>query len=475
MSPAMIFVVPTVMAVMLAIASGAAYRHTRRPYLLWWTGVWVVSIVYYLAIMSLVLAGQNQADPFSQFGLMTTLLGWLRGASYWAGARVFVGRQLGRQFSLGVVGVSLILLLLVVGTPFGQQSPATATRLTFVVWFFIAAAELLRQRPRTAVGSLCAASLLLLGIQGSVASQMSLDLTGALTSGWISTALSTALGLGVLGRTLEEEREVASARSVELGAANALLAQTNSQLAEANARLAELDQLKTDFVSMVSHELRTPLGLIKGYAGTLLRQEISLDEATRREFLVVIDDETDRLTELVTNLLDMSRIEAGTLRIDPRPIDVRALLRECVKRLAAREPDRVPDLDVPDVLARVLADERRIVQVVDNLLTNAARYTPPDTLILLRARSDDHLVTVAVVDHGPGIPAEKREQIFEKFTRLDGGERPESSGTGLGLAICRGIVQAHGGRIWVDSEIGSGSTFAFTLPVSAGQADEVGV
>ena len=312
MSPAMIFVVPTVMAVVLALASGAAYRHTRREYLLWWTGVWVISTVYYLAIMSLVLAGQSQADPFSQFGLVTTVLGWLRGASYWAGARVFVGRPIGRPFYLGVVVVTVILAGMVVGTPFGQRSPAATTRLTFVVWFFIAAAELLRQRPRTAVGSLCAASLLLLGIQGTVASQMSLDLTGALTSGWISTALSTALGLGVLGRTLEEEREIARARSVELGAANTRLAETNSQLAEANARLAELDQLKNDFVSMVSHELRTPLGLIKGYAGTLLREEISLDEATRREFLVVIDDETDRLTELVTNLLDMSRIEAGT-------------------------------------------------------------------------------------------------------------------------------------------------------------------
>lgn len=475
MSPAMIFVVPTVMAVVLAIASGAAYRHTRRPYLLWWTGVWVVNTAYYLAVMSLVLAGQSQADPFSQFGLITTMLGWLRGASYWAGARVFVGRPIGRPFCLSVAVVSLIMFLMVTGTPFGQQSPATTTRLTFVVWFFIAAVELLRQRPRTAVGSLCAASLLLLGIQGTVASQMSLDLTGALTSGWISTALSTALGLGVLGRTLEEEREVARARSVELGEANARLAETNSQLAEANARLAELDQLKNDFISMVSHELRTPLGLIKGYAGTLLRQEVSLDDATQREFLQVIDDETDRLTELVTNLLDMSRIEAGTLRIDPQPIDLGAPLRECAQRLGVREPDRVLSLDLAGEPPCVLADERRIVQVVDNLLTNAARYTPPDTPILLKTRSDNDLVTVVVMDHGPGIPAEKREQIFEKFVRLDGGERPESSGTGLGLAICRGIVQAHGGTIWVESEIGRGSTFAFTLPVSEGQADMVGM
>jgi signal transduction histidine kinase len=317
-------------------------------------------------------------------------------------------------------------------------------------------------------GSFCGVALLLLGIQGAIASQMTLDLAGALTSGWVSTALSTALGLGVLGRMLEEEREVARARGDELSAANV-------RLAEANARLAELDQLKTDFMSMVSHELRTPLGLIKGYAGTLLRTDITLDDATRHEFLQVIDDETDRLTELVTNLLDMSRIESGTLRIDPGPIDPSELLTGCAKRLAVREPDRQVEVDIPDDLPRILADERRIVQVVDNLLTNAARYTPPDTRILLRARSCGQLVTVKVVDQGPGIPAEKREQIFEKFVRLDSGERPESSGTGLGLAICRGIVQAHGGTIWVESESGRESTFAFTLPMSREQGDEVRV
>jgi signal transduction histidine kinase len=249
--------------------------------------------------------------------------------------------------------------------------------------------------------------------------------------------------------------------------------------------LAELDRLKSDFVSMVSHELRTPLGLIKGYAGTLLRRDAPLDEATREEFLQVIDEETDRLTELVTNLLDMSRIEAGTLHVDPRPIDLGDVLKECARRFRVREPERVLKLDLPDDLPRVLADERRIVQVVENLLTNAARYTPPGTPILPRARADGQVVTVAVEDHGPGIPAEQRERIFEKFVRLDGGERPESSGTGLGLAICRGIVQAHGGTIWVESESRRGSTFTFTLPLSGrpvsegqgstGQASEVRV
>lgn len=460
MSPAMIFVVPTAMSLVLAIVSGIAYRHTRRRYLLWWTGVWVVNLAYYLAVMYSVLTGQGQVDLFSQLGLFTTALGWLRGVSLWAGARVFVERPVGRRFFLMAVGIAAVLFWIVAGTPFGEHAPAT-TRLTFAVWFFLAAIELLRKHPRTAVGSFCGLTLLTLGVQAVVASQMTLDLAGSMTSGWVSTALSTALGLGVLGRTLEEEREVARARSTELAAAN--------------ARLAELDQLKTDFMSMISHELRTPLGLIKGYTGTLLRPDIALDDETRREFLRVIDEETDQLTELVTNLLDMSRIEAGTLRIEPRPITPGQILHECSRRLRAREPNRVLELDVPDGLPPVLADERRIVQVIDNLLTNAVQYTLADTPILLRAHGTGMFVVVEVVDRGPGIPAEQREQVFEKFVRLDNEERSGSTGTGLGLAICRGIVRAHGGAIWVESEIGRGSTFAFTLPASGGPVGEVRV
>jgi signal transduction histidine kinase len=455
----MIFVVPAVTAVMLALASWLAYRQTGRRYLLWWTGVWLVSLIYYIAVMLSVLVGQGQADLFTRFGPLTTVLGWLRGASLWAGARILAGRPVGLRFSLIVVGISVVLFGIVTGTSFGQQAPGTVTRLTFAVWFFLGAIELLWQRRRTAVGAFCGLTLLLLGAQAVVASQLQLDLSGSMMSGWISTGLALALGLGVLGRMLEEERELARARSQELAAAN--------------TRLAELDQLKSDFVSMVSHELRTPLGLIKGYTGTLLNPGLDLDEGTRREFLKIIDDEADQLAELVANLLDMSRIEAGTLRVEPRPADLAGLLTECSTRLRVREPERALELDLPAALPPVLADERRIVQVVDNLLTNAARYTPVGTQIVLRARADGESVAVAVVDRGPGIPADKREQVFEKFVRLDEGDRSAVGGSGLGLAICRGIVQAHGGTIWVESEQGSGSTFAFNLPVCDRRTDEV--
>src|SRR3954470_15321547 len=141
MSPAMIFVVPAVTAVMLALASGLAYRHTGRRYLLWWTGVWLVSVAYYLAVMVSVLTGQSQTDLFSQIGLLSTLLGWLRGAGLWAGARVLADRPVGGRFWLTGAGISAVLGWIVVGTPFGQHAAGTVLRLTYAAWFFLAAVE----------------------------------------------------------------------------------------------------------------------------------------------------------------------------------------------------------------------------------------------------------------------------------------------------------------------------------------------
>ena len=184
------------------------------------------------------------------------------------------------------------------GTPHAQL----LTRTSYGLIFLAAATVLLLHQPRTMTIMFTGGAFLLLGLVGVTNSWLVMDSTGNFVVTWLTNTLMLAVGLGVLGRVLEEERELATARSLELAAAN--------------ARLAELDRLKSDFVSMVSHELRTPLGLIKGYIGTLLRRDTPLDEATREEFLQVVDEETDRLTELVTNLLDMSRIEAGTLRVD---------------------------------------------------------------------------------------------------------------------------------------------------------------
>jgi signal transduction histidine kinase len=441
MSPAMVFVVPLVVTMVLTGVTGLAYRHARRPYLLWWTGVWGVAVVFYLSYISAALTGPANADVFASFGLLASGLGWLRVVGFWTGARELMDRRLTRRGWLVLGAVSLAWTALVTGWVMGGPTAGALTRLSYAAWFFLGAAELLLRGPRTTVTVFCGCVLLLMGVQGVVAAEMVLDLTGSMMSSWIHTALSLALGLGVLGRLLEEERET---------------------LVAANARLAELDRLKTDFVSMVSHELRTPLGLIKGYTGSLLQPELVQDEETRREFLTVIDEETDRLTELVSNLLDMSRIEAGSLRVDPHPTELGRLLEASSARLRVREPDRPLALDIASGLPSVLADEQRIGQVLDNLLTNAARYSPPEAQIDLRARAVNGSVEVAVQDHGPGVPEDKREQVFDKFVRLDN----QPGGSGLGLAICRGIVQAHGGRIWVETNPDQGSTFAFSLPAA---------
>lgn len=450
MSPAFVFVVPAVVTAVLAVVTGLAYARTRTAYLLWWAVVWGLAVVYYLTFISSSMAGSQQADIFANIGVVTAALGWARVVGLWSGARLLVNRPVSRRTWGVLLPVSFVWLVLLTGLLADQPFTPALTRLSFAFWYLLGAAELLLRPPRTMVGIFCGSALLLLGIFGLVASQLVVDLTGSMLTNWGLTALFLALGLGVLGRLLEEERERAAAHSRELAAAN--------------ARLAELDQLKDDFVSMISHELRTPLGLIKGYAGTLLQPELVHDESTRKEFLTVIDEETDRLTELVSNLLDMSRIEAGTLRMDLQPTDLQHLLVDCSARLRAREPGRALDLQVevePDeALPAVLADARRITQVVDNLLTNAARYSPTESPIVLRAHARNGYVQVEVVDHGRGIPPDKREHVFNRFVRLD--EQP--GGSGLGLAICRGIIEAHAGRIWVDSQVGRGSTFAFSLP-----------
>src|SRR5579884_73462 len=450
MPSAFVFVVPAGVSLVLALLTAAAYHQARRGYLAVWAAAWAVAVLYYLALIGAVMAGDPAGDVFGMLGPAGTTLGWARAVVFWLGARWLVGKPPSRRLVALLLLGTLLWLGCVLGLLEGQGLAAPVTRMGEATWFLAAAAVLLLGGPRSMAGLLAGTMLLLLGLQGFLASWLVMDLTGTIASGWVSSALALAVGLSVLGRLLEEEREVANARSRELAAAN--------------ARLAELDRLKSDFVSMVSHELRTPLGLIKGYVGTLLRKDAPLDDETREEFLQVIDEETDRLTELVTNLLDMSRIEAGTLRIERHPVQMTRLLADCAERQRAREPGRALQVQMPASLPAVLADERRVAQVVDNLLTNATRYSLEPTPIRLVARAVSGDVEVHVVDEGIGIPADKLDQVFEKFFRVDTSDTRRFAGTGLGLAICRGIVQAHGGRIWVQSTPGQGSTFAFTIP-----------
>jgi two-component system sensor histidine kinase KdpD len=227
--------------------------------------------------------------------------------------------------------------------------------------------------------------------------------------------------------------------------------------------LQETDRLRTALLNSVSHDLRTPLASIKASASSLLDREIRWTDTERDEFLAIINTETDRLTRLVHNLLDMSRIEAGAL--DPRLVEssVGEVVGPVVRRARAASRQRV-DVDVPEELPPVLVDPVRLDQVLTNLLDNARGYAAASPVQVVARRVGDS-VELRVVDHGPGIPGPERERVFDQFYRLKGGgRRPE--GTGMGLAICRGIVEAHGGTLRVESTPGGGATFVLTLPVS---------
>ena len=238
-----------------------------------------------------------------------------------------------------------------------------------------------------------------------------------------------------------------------------------AETAETTA-LREGNRLKDEFMSMVSHELRTPLASIKGYSRTLLADYESWDDETRHDFLSIISDESDKLAELVENLLEMSRIEGGRLRVESEPVLLLHFCKEVVNRISTHYPEMRFECDMPGHLPMVEADPRRVEQVLMNLLQNAARYSAA-ALIAVRGRYDGgRFVTLSVEDNGVGIAPEHLPYLFDRFYRAaNQRERGEGAGTGLGLAISRALVEAQGGRIWVTSTPGKGTTFYFTLPV----------
>jgi len=230
------------------------------------------------------------------------------------------------------------------------------------------------------------------------------------------------------------------------------------------------DAMKSQLLSTVSHELRTPLASIKGFATTLLRQDVKWDEATQRDFLRIIEEETDRLTEIIDNLLDMSQLEAGALRIAKEPTQLRQLIREVVDEMRMRTEAHYFVVDLPSEMPRVLIDPRRIRQVLTNLIGNAIKYSQKGQITIACEVEDDHLI-VSVADQGEGIPPQFLGRIFERFFQVDGASTRRVGGSGLGLAISRGIIEAHDGTIWAESVAGRGSTFRFTLPLAR---DELG-
>lgn len=247
-----------------------------------------------------------------------------------------------------------------------------------------------------------------------------------------------------------------AAHAADLGTGLLLRDVTQERTAEA---------MKSQLLSTVSHELRTPLASIKGFATTLLRQDVRWDEATQRDFLRIIEEEADRLTEIIDNLLDMSQIEAGALRIVPTPTQLRQLIREVVDEMRMRTEAHYFVVDLPPALPPVLADPRRIRQVLTNLIGNAIKHTKRGQ-ITVACEIENNFLIVSVSDQGQGIPPAYLDKIFERFFQIDGASTRRVGGSGLGLAISRGIIQAHGGRMWADSAPGQGSTFRFALPIA---------
>jgi two-component system, OmpR family, sensor histidine kinase VicK len=228
-----------------------------------------------------------------------------------------------------------------------------------------------------------------------------------------------------------------------------------------------VEQMKSDFVSTVSHELRAPLTSIYGFAETLLRRDVLFGEPERQTFLGYIASEAQRLTSIVDTLLGVARLEAGDLQVELVPTDLRTVVSEVVT--SVRQTGGVNGhsfvLDLPDEPLAASADRDKLSQVLTNLLDNAVKFSPDGGTVTVEAHRRSGHIEVRVVDEGQGIPEAERERIFSKFHRADSATR-SAGGAGLGLFIARGLVAAMGGRIWVDSVEGGGSSFAFELPLA---------
>ncbi len=229
------------------------------------------------------------------------------------------------------------------------------------------------------------------------------------------------------------------------------------------AAVQELERLRAEFLAMVSHELRAPLTSIKGSAATVLESDLDLDPGVVRQFFRIIEDQADHLNALVSDLLDVARIDSGTLPVEPEPSEPAVLVDRARSAFSNAGGGNPLQIDIEPELPLVMADRRRIVQVLVNLLSNAARNSPDSSVIRVSAQREAVYVAVSVSDEGRGIPAESLPLLFRKFTSVPS-EAPAGD-AGLGLAICKGIVEAHGGRIWAESDgPGLGARFTFTLP-----------
>jgi two-component system sensor histidine kinase/response regulator len=229
------------------------------------------------------------------------------------------------------------------------------------------------------------------------------------------------------------------------------------------AGLERLNELKSEFVSMVSHEFRTALVGIQGFSEILRDESVGEDEV--KGLATDINKDAQRLNRMIGEMLDLDRMEAGKIRLNPKPVDMNALVREVIGRAQVASDNHVIKTDLDRALPIVIADPDRLVQVLSNLVSNAIKYSPEGGEVGLTTRAEDGMVHVSVSDHGIGIAPEFVNRLFGRYERFESNRTSKVVGTGLGLAISRQIIELHGGKIWVDSQVGAGSNFQFTVPI----------
>jgi PAS domain S-box-containing protein len=299
------------------------------------------------------------------------------------------------------------------------------------------------------------------------------DLAEALSNGW---PLPGAAHLYVEGDLIRPD-----GKQISLGITYSPLMNHRGNMTNIIANVRDLTRyreeqaLQKTFISVVSHELKTPVSIIKGFAGTLKRPDANWPPEMTQEYAAVIEDEADRLNDLIDNLLEASRLQSGTFKLNlTDEILLGKVASDTVLRLQNQTAKHTFSIKFPDNFPVVYGDERRLTQVFNNLLSNAIKYSPDGGDILISGQVHAEFVTVSVQDEGIGIPKHQQHRIFEKFSRLDNALSRNTEGTGLGLFLTKAIIEAHGGRIWFSRNTGDssqempGTTFTFSLPRSWG-------
>lgn len=259
---------------------------------------------------------------------------------------------------------------------------------------------------------------------------------------------------------------------LELKLAEERLKQYAAELERANKELKRLDEIKSEFVSIASHELRTPLASIKNAVQLILRGKTGEINENQARFLQMAERNIDRLTNLLNDLLDISRIESGKVLMNFEELSLKGTIEFSLSsfKVQADAKSITLGMDVPEDIPNVYGDREKLEQILTNLIGNAIKFTPDGGSISVSARRfNEKMVVISVKDTGVGIPEDELDKVFEKFHQVEGSLTRTVQGTGLGLAITKGLVEASHGNIWVESELGKGSTFTFTLPISEGE------